>query len=244
MNRRGPDISISILIGGLFVSVASGQSYGPGVQVLTIGAAEFRTLGSSDISLDSGGYLRYPGQSVHLAPLALPDGAVIDTLCLYADDSNPDPTMLVFSHVVAIKQVPDGESPGLQVIGPDVISENLGYHAVCRTLAETVKGKIDVDGDGAPDPVAYYVHVQFPNAPNSLGAGGVRITWRRQVSAPTTQTFADVPSSDSGFGYIEALAASGITAGCSPTNYCPNANLTRRQMAVFLSKALGLQWTD
>jgi hypothetical protein len=40
------------------------------------------------------------------------------------------------------------------------------------------------------------------------------------------------------------LSASGITAGCqtSPPLYCPNAPLTRAQMAVFLSKALGLYW--
>ena len=244
MTRRVFGFSIGILLGGLFGSGALAQSYGEGDQVLTIGAVEFRTLGSSGTSIDSGGYLRYPGESVHLAPLYLPDGAVIDNLCLYADDSSADPTMLVFSHLVAIKQVPDEESPGLQVIGPDVVSENLGYSVACRTIAETVKGKIDIDGDGNPDPVAYYVHVQFPNAPNLLGVGGVRITWRRQVSAPTTQTFDDVPSSDPGFGYVEALAASGITAGCSPTTYCPDANLTRRQMAVFLAKALGLHWID
>ena len=40
---------------------------------------------------------------------------------------------------------------------------------------------------------------------------------------------------------VEALAASGVTAGCGTgTDFCPNAPLTRGQMAVFLSKALGL----
>ena len=38
------------------------------------------------------------------------------------------------------------------------------------------------------------------------------------------------------------LAASGITAGCGGGNYCPDAPLTRGQMAVFLSRALGLHW--
>jgi hypothetical protein len=53
-----------------------------------------------------------------------------------------------------------------------------------------------------------------------------------------------VPPSDPAFQYIEALFASGITAGCAGGNYCPDAPLTRRQMAVFLAKALGLQWTN
>ena len=34
----------------------------------------------------------------------------------------------------------------------------------------------------------------------------------------------------------------GITGGCGNGNYCPDAPLTRGQMAVFLAKALGLQW--
>ncbi len=42
---------------------------------------------------------------------------------------------------------------------------------------------------------------------------------------------------------IDRLAASGVTAGCNPpenTNFCPHANVTRAQMASFLSRALGL----
>jgi hypothetical protein len=38
------------------------------------------------------------------------------------------------------------------------------------------------------------------------------------------------------------LAASGVTVGCGGGNYCPDAPLTRRKMAVCLAKALGLQW--
>jgi S-layer homology domain len=52
-----------------------------------------------------------------------------------------------------------------------------------------------------------------------------------------------VPTGHPQFQFIEALAASGITAGCGSGNYCPNANLTRGQMAVFLAKALGLHWS-
>jgi len=51
-----------------------------------------------------------------------------------------------------------------------------------------------------------------------------------------------VPTSSPQFQFIEALYASGITAGCGNGNFCPNSPLTRGQMAVFLSKALGLQW--
>jgi hypothetical protein len=37
---------------------------------------------------------------------------------------------------------------------------------------------------------------------------------------------------------INALAASGITAGCTPTAFCPEAAVTRGQMAAFLHRAL------
>lgn len=39
---------------------------------------------------------------------------------------------------------------------------------------------------------------------------------------------------------IIKLAEAGITGGCGDGRYCPNASLTRAQMAVFLSRALGL----
>jgi hypothetical protein len=60
--------------------------------------------------------------------------------------------------------------------------------------------------------------------------------------APAVATFNDVPTTHPFFQFIEALAASGITAGCqtAPPLYCPDSPLTRGQMAVFLAKALGL----
>jgi hypothetical protein len=73
--------------------------------------------------------------------------------------------------------------------------------------------------------------------------GAVRIQYRLQVSPPPADaSFGDVPTSDPAFQFVEALAASGITAGCGGGNYCPDQPLTRRQMAVFLAKALGLHW--
>jgi hypothetical protein len=75
--------------------------------------------------------------------------------------------------------------------------------------------------------------------------GFVEIWWRRVVSdPPATSTFGDVPTSHPFFQYIEALAKSGITGGCGSGNFCPDDPLTRAQMAVFLSKALGLHWPN
>ncbi len=72
---------------------------------------------------------------------------------------------------------------------------------------------------------------------------GIIATWLRQVSpAPASATFSDVPTGYWAFRHVEALAASGITAGCGGGAFCPDAPLTRAQMAVFLAKALGLHW--
>jgi hypothetical protein len=66
----------------------------------------------------------------------------------------------------------------------------------------------------------------------------------RVSPAPAVATFPDVPTSDFGFQYIEALNASGITGGCGGGLYCPDAPVTRRQMGIFIAKALGLHWPN
>ena len=54
---------------------------------------------------------------------------------------------------------------------------------------------------------------------------------------PTGTMFHDVHTSTFAAGWIEKLAADGITSGCGNGNYCPNAIVTRAQMAVFLMRA-------
>ena len=55
-----------------------------------------------------------------------------------------------------------------------------------------------------------------------------------------TGVFGDVPLSHWSVHWIEQLAAEGITAGCGSGNYCPDAEVTRDQMAVFLVRTFGL----
>lgn len=91
----------------------------------------------------------------------------------------------------------------------------------------------------------YLVDIVFSVYDGSQRIVGTGFGYHLQVSpAPGSPTFNDVPLSDPGFQYIEALVASGITAGCGGGNYCPDNPLTRRQMAVFIAKALGLNWPD
>lgn len=61
----------------------------------------------------------------------------------------------------------------------------------------------------------------------------------RAFDLPASSTDAFTDDTDSAFEPdINRLAASGITAGCTPTTYCPTDPVTRAQMAAFLRRAL------
>lgn len=72
---------------------------------------------------------------------------------------------------------------------------------------------------------------------------------RGQMAAFLTRAFDLTPGEDAFFdddghwaeASIDALAASGITKGCDDDAYCPDALVTREQMATFLRRALGYE---
>jgi hypothetical protein len=180
------------------------------------------------------------------APLDLPDGSRIDQVCLFSRGDGDD---VVTVSLKAVKLVPPGETASEVDLPGTVITTNpaVGYSRDCTDpISLTLRSTADVDGDGLPDAVSYRVGAIIQNlVPSGAGLGGVQVVWRRQVSPPPpAPTFADVPATDGAWPEIEALAASGITAGCGGGGFCPDAVLTRRQMAVFLTKALGLHWVD
>jgi len=55
--------------------------------------------------------------------------------------------------------------------------------------------------------------------------------------AATGNVFFDIGAGDFAASFIEQLSQDGITAGCGNGNYCPDATVTRDQMAVFLLRA-------
>lgn len=61
------------------------------------------------------------------------------------------------------------------------------------------------------------------------------------IPPTATGIFPDVPVGSFAADWIEQLYAEGITGGCGGGNYCPNANVTRDQMAVFLVRAFNLR---
>jgi len=73
----------------------------------------------------------------------------------------------------------------------------------------------------------------------------VALRYKRELTGvPATAPYDDVPASHPFAQHINAFKNAGITGGCGGGNFCPDDPLTRGQMAVFLSKALGLSWSD
>jgi hypothetical protein len=64
-------------------------------------------------------------------------------------------------------------------------------------------------------------------------AGPPPKTWTLHVGA----SFADVPSSNIFYKFIETIFHKGVTGGCGGSSYCPTNPALRKQMAVFLLKA-------
>ncbi len=229
------------------VAAAAPEVFGPGTVYHWIPAAAFSTERSdTGYAVDPSTEYMYRtggGDGWFAAPLGLEDGSFLQGIRLfYYDDSAQD----VEFGLCEFYTHPDGTSPEYICSGPQAPEGTPGYGSLLFSVNETVRLYDDVDGDGTDDDVRWIVLVNLPAPTNEIQFAGVRAFWQRRVSpAPLQASFNDVPTDDPAFQFIEALAASGVTAGCStiPPLYCPDATLTRRQMAVFLAKALGLHWS-
>ena len=191
---------------------------------------------SSASGYGGNGFLgRYPGSGTLSAPVHLPSGSIIDYLEIdFCDSLDPQDIHLT-----------------LYDCGP----VGFGCHPVANVNSFGNPGRSAISTSG--------FHYQVSNTGSSfdldanfqatgsifLEITGAIVGYRLQVSpAPVTPTFGDVPDTYLYYQFIEALAASGITAGCQapgdPPIFCPDAPVTRGQMAVFLSKAVGLHFPN
>lgn len=209
--------------------------------VLTMGAWDMQPADSSEtttlVTIDSGTYLRATTSGFGaelIGHIHLPAGALIDHFEVDACDEEP---LNDLSNPQFLQCSDSSAGPGPCSTIDEVIAPT-GTPG-CYFARGTLNLNYTVQDNANND---YLVDVILP--PSTLvGLRGIKIYYGLQVSqAPPVPTFNDVPVSDPAFQFIEALASSGITAGCGGGNYCPDASLTRRQMAVFLAKALGLRW--
>jgi hypothetical protein len=193
------------------------------------GGAEY--LPNSDGSIYHTG-----GPNVFNAPLHLPSGALLKQVTFFVRDNGAG---FMQGAVLRVCQT------GFPVVGPPV-STTLG--TAVTDDGDTIVTVIVPPGEVINNfSCAYHAQTVFANATGpQLELRKIRAGWQRQVSAaPLTASFPnDTPTTHPYFRFIEALAHSGITAGCAPGSFCPNSPITRGEMAVFLSVALGLHFTN
>jgi hypothetical protein len=112
----------------------------------------------------------------------------------------------------------------------DVPASNM-FHDVIHTLAANGVTAGCGNGDFCPNDAVNRAQMAVFLLKSKHGAAYV-------PPAPAGDVFGDVPSNAFAAAWIERLATEGIASGCGGGNYCPNAAVTRAQMAVFLLKAL------
>jgi hypothetical protein len=158
------------------------------------------------------------------APLRLPEGALVSYLEMYSCNPITGTISSTFRGLT--------NASWSSVNGPSSVNPTCGITSA--TISPVV-----IDNTTT----TYTVEVTWDQPNPALTLVGYRVGYKLQISPdPAGATFADVPHGHPFHRFVEALYASGITGGCGGGNYCPDAPVTRGQMAVFLAGALGLHW--
>ena len=246
---------LSCLLIGLAAPLAaqapsrSPQTYGTtAVSYIEVPAEAFLPLNSTTAYAQIFGAPRYSPNCTGLcfgAPLRLPSGAMIVSLELDFFDGDAD-DFVIGTLVQCDSTAANCSNHPAAGAGP---ADCLAAGQICSGQANNI-GHGTQSADLTPDGItvdntlgSYRLWAGTSGSDGGTALAGMIVGYVLQVSpAPAMPTFNDVPPSHPFFQYIEALAAAGITGGCGGGNYCPDSPLTRGQMAVFLAKALGLQW--
>jgi hypothetical protein len=185
----------------------------------------------------AGGYVSRTGGpgADFFAPVQLPSGAVITTIELEGCDDSATGAIELHLWVCA--------GPGDSCLdqGSYVLGSGGPEAPGCDYFARTSLSPLTVSNADH----TYFLAIKDADTSSSTRFRTARIYWKRQISpAPGSASFGDVSAAHPFFQHIEALFASGVTAGCGGGNYCPSRSVTRGEMAVFLTKALGLHWPN
>jgi hypothetical protein len=209
---------------------APDPAWGTSVEsALVIGAFEFQPY-SPGTTTDVGGatadrfVTAAPVTTIMVAGFHLPKGALITGFDLLGCNTAAS-TMAIQLH-----REPTG---GNVIVGTLTIVASAG----CGAFRQNVSHQVDAT-------TGPYLLVWVPTVTASTQKiTAMRVYYKLQISPdPATATFTDVPVGHPFHRFVEALVAAGITGGCGGGNYCPDAPVTRGQMAVFLAGALGLHW--
>ena len=225
-------------------------SAGRGLQVLNLGAQAFKPAKGFDcldfkkqreIFWSNDPFeCKYFNENYPLtAMVRLPSGANLDSVKLYSyDEVKQDPNTVVCE---VRREFWNGGVPDTEVlatVSSDPTNDGPGYDASL---------KIPVAG-GPIQNNKYWYQVQCTLGEGkwygkSLRLYGLKLFYKLQIKKGLDSPFTDIGHlSDAYQDAINALYASGITNGCSDTEFCPEESLKRKDMAAFLAAANGLYW--
>ena len=214
---------------------SSPRTYGTSQESLQrIGTLQFAPFGDCRLEGPPINTFRcYSGSGAGAAATpSLPSGALVTGVQFDVCDSSASQDIIVYAWSV------DNLGVNLHLLGGAATSGTPGCAGVFLDVSAS---NFVIDNAGAGNQLALLL--ALPSGDDTQSFAGATIHYKLQVSpAPATATFGDVATDHPFFQFVEALSGSGITVGCGGGNYCPDAPLTRGQMAVFLAKALGLQW--
>ena len=247
MLRNVVAVSAVFVFGGALAAahdeLGEPTAFGTGQQETWIGASEFTPLdpaGEYRRLLDYAWHLANETTLSHVtAQIDLPAGAHLSQISCVLYDNDPTPGATVAWHFeIGRSWFPSGTVVDTVHTSMSANYDDPDYHHTPHTVDHTI-----VYRDLPSWRFLYNLTVKLDSGNTDVRLWGCSLLWERTVSpAPVAASFSDVPTGHLFFQHIEALAASGITAGCGGGNYCPDDPVTRGQMAVFLAKALGLHW--
>jgi hypothetical protein len=216
------------------------RTFGTASEVVhVVGAWEFNATSGEATFADFGNRACQPlsnsGCSM-LANVRLPAGAVVSRITLDACDPRGD-DQVAFS----MRRTPSPATSSSLANLTGNVGTGIGATPGCAIFPAPLLAPETIDNEH----FTYTLRVSIGGDSGETSFTAVRVYYTLQVAPPpATATFGDVPTSHPFFQFVEALVASGITSGCqaSPPLYCLDQAVTRGQMAVFLSTALGLHF--
>ena len=236
--------AMALLAALLTPAGASAQEIAPGEEnfgtagetVVSVDAYDFQGMDSSNTvgwePLFNRRYRTGGTSDLMTAGLNIPTGAQVTTIAITGCDQDAAASLeanVVYCH-----------DSGIHCVVRGAVFSPAGQPG-CGTFTATLANPLTVDNTTT----TYSAFVRLPATGPNLRFRRVAVYYRLQVSpAPATATFSDVPVGHPLHRFVQALSAAGITGGCGNGAFCPDAPLTRGQMAVFLSTALGLHWPN
>lgn len=218
-------------------------AFGSGSQDLWIASPSFTGKLSStapDLIYSGNHYYNAPGVSNqrYFAQIPLPSGAQIQVIqCFVNDASAVNDVLLTFQKYTHNLGPNTPSSVFIRTWGSTAATGFQQPSLILNAADGAVRYSVGTDR------FLYYIGADISS---DTSLRGCRVQWARTVSpGPAVATFPnDVPTSSPLFRFVEAMAASGLTGGCAAGSFCPDSAVTRGQLAVFLSVALGLHFPN